>query len=292
MSLDAMDWVWTHATARGTARLVLLAIADRAPGPDATAYAGTTMLVQRTRAARSSVRAAVDKLLGDGELVVVEGARGPRGETVYRIPGAVNHSRAESDSAPSGGPKSGPGPESEGAEIRPGEGQNPAPGGPESVPPGGSDSGPGRAGIRPGGDRIPAPRTQAPEHQEENKQQGYAATAAALADLRAQLAAAQVPTPARWSLSLDEQRAVAELVDRHGAAALVALAAARTTPTDAPKPARYWLRVWSDLDHAPARPGGAAVIPLHGPRPAPAASHTDNLLAGLRLLEQEQEGTA
>lgn len=38
---------------------------------------------------------------------------------------------------------------------------------------------------------------------------------------------------------------------------------------------------------------GGNVVPLHPSRTTPAASHTDNLLAGLRLLaEQEQEGTA
>lgn len=101
MSLDAQDWVWNHSQSKGTARLVLLAIADKASGKDCSAYAGTTMLVQRANAARSSVIVAVDKLLDSGELAVVEGATGPRGETRYRLPKAIGHRRE-------GGPKSGP----------------------------------------------------------------------------------------------------------------------------------------------------------------------------------------
>ncbi|MFC8423989.1 hypothetical protein ACFUN7_24440 [Streptomyces sp. NPDC057236] len=101
MSLDAQDWVWNHSQSKGTARLVLLAIADKASGKDCSAYAGTTMLIQRANAARSSVIVAVDKLLDSGELAVVEGVTGPRGETRYRLPKAIGHRRE-------GGPKSGP----------------------------------------------------------------------------------------------------------------------------------------------------------------------------------------
>lgn len=104
MSLDAMDWVWNKSASKGTARLVLLAIADKAYGKGCTAYAGTTMLVQRSNAARSSVVAAVDKLIESGELAVVAGQQGPRGETVYTLPKAKRHSRSD----PTGGPESGP----------------------------------------------------------------------------------------------------------------------------------------------------------------------------------------
>jgi hypothetical protein len=104
VSLDAQDWVWNHSQSKGTARLVLLAIADKAYGKGCTAYAGTTMLVQRSNAARSSVIGAVDKLIELGELAVVTGQQGPRGETVYTLPKARRHRR----SAPEGGPDSGP----------------------------------------------------------------------------------------------------------------------------------------------------------------------------------------
>ncbi|CAM5607959.1 hypothetical protein SSPIM334S_02523 [Streptomyces spiroverticillatus] len=136
MSRAATEWVWDHATARGTARIVLLAIADRANG-DAVAYAGTAMLVQRTRAARSTVRDAVDALLDSGELVVVEGATGPRGETVYRLPLVAEHALSEGAGIRSG-PESGPGRKS-------------APRGPESGTEGGRNPG-----------RDPGPRRRHP----------------------------------------------------------------------------------------------------------------------------------
>ena len=101
MSLDAQDWVWEHSASKGTARLVLLAIADKASGPECSAYAGTTLLVKRAHAARSSVVVAVDKLIESGELKTIEGRTGPRGETWYCLPKAVGHRRE-------GGPKSGP----------------------------------------------------------------------------------------------------------------------------------------------------------------------------------------
>ncbi|MFD9069764.1 helix-turn-helix domain-containing protein, partial [Streptomyces lasiicapitis] len=108
MSLDAMDWVWTKSAAKGTARMVLLAIADKCPDDQCTAYAGTTMLVRRTHAARSSVQAAVDKLLDGAELCVVEDSTGPRGETVYHLPLAVGHLRALPEESRFRGPDPGP----------------------------------------------------------------------------------------------------------------------------------------------------------------------------------------
>lgn len=95
-----MDWVWTKSAAKGTARLVLLAIADKAYGKDCSAYAGTTMLIQRSNAARSSVIAAVDKLIEMGELAVIEGQQGPRGETVYKLPKAKRHRRSDHERGP------------------------------------------------------------------------------------------------------------------------------------------------------------------------------------------------
>lgn len=124
MSLDAQDWVWEHSRSKGTARLVLLAIADKASGPDCSAYAGTTMLVQRTNAARSSVVVAVDRLIEAGELEIVKGKTGPRGETRYRLPKARKHRRATQE----GGPDSGPVQNSDPSENR-------TPGGTKSGPP-------------------------------------------------------------------------------------------------------------------------------------------------------------
>lgn len=135
MSLDAQDWVWEHSASKGTARLVLLAVADKASGPECTAYAGTTFLVKRSRAARSSVVVAVDRLIESGELKIVDGRTGPRGETCYGLPLAVGHKRR-------GGPESGPVRKSDpsenktprGPESGPDRSENETPSGPESGP--------------------------------------------------------------------------------------------------------------------------------------------------------------
>jgi hypothetical protein len=135
VSLDAQDWVWEHSASKGTARLVLLAVADKASGPECSAYAGTTFLVKRSRAARSSVVVAVDRLLESGEMKIIDGRTGPRGETCYSLPLAASHRRK-------GGPESGP--------VRKSDPSgNQTPGGPESGPtrsgnetPSGPDFGP------------------------------------------------------------------------------------------------------------------------------------------------------
>ncbi|MDQ0758749.1 hypothetical protein [Streptomyces canus] len=135
MSLDAQDWVWEHSASKGTARLVLLAIADKASGPECSAYAGTTLLVKRANAARSSVVVAVDRLVASGELEVIEGRTGPRGETWYRLPKAVGHRRE-------GGPKSGPVRNPDPSENRTPTGPESGPLGSENQTPTGPESGP------------------------------------------------------------------------------------------------------------------------------------------------------
>ena len=93
VSLDAQDWVWEHSASKNTARLVLLAVADKASGSDVSAYAGTTFLMRRSNASRTAVIKAVDALLDLGELEIVVGRTGPHGETRYRLPGAKGHTR-------------------------------------------------------------------------------------------------------------------------------------------------------------------------------------------------------
>ncbi|MFF4701269.1 hypothetical protein [Streptomyces chattanoogensis] len=287
MSLDASDWVWTRSESRGLARTILLAIADKCPDAGCTAYAGTAMLMQRTRAARSSVRAAVDKLLDSGELEVVEGELGPNGETVYRLPLAIGHTREQPDVSRFDRAGNRPCPDSD-------TGRYPAPGGSGNRPGGGPVAGPGE-------DRYPAPggAVTGPHNNssslllEEQQPHAPARTSGSsvidqLRPLVDALDAASVPV--RWSLGLGEQRDVWQLVERHGVERLVELAAHRTTPGDAPKSARYWLKVWQDLDRSPASPPaptapGGNVVPLRRGTPP---SHTDNLLAGLALLEGKE----
>lgn len=150
MSHDARVWVWDHSLSKGTARMVLTLIADRCIDHTCTAYASVPALMRRANASRSAVRDALDKLVTSGEIVRLDGRKGPRGETYYRLPEAARfmtedvrnptHQEGqiptpevpESDTSSSNadGPESGPGV------------QNPTPGGAEFRYLGGKESDP------------------------------------------------------------------------------------------------------------------------------------------------------
>lgn len=169
MSLDAQDWVWRRSRSKGNARLVALAIADKANGPDASCYAGTSLLIEMTNASRRSVIDGVDWLIREGEIEIVPGRIGPHGETFYRMPAASRHRRGED----AGGAESAPVQDLHRCE-------NCTPGGAESAPVGvqilhrgGAESAPhnavnaverrGNAEREGGGPPKPAPRAVAPQ---------------------------------------------------------------------------------------------------------------------------------
>jgi hypothetical protein len=89
MSHDARVWVWDHSLSKGTARMVLTLIADRCIDNSCTAYASVPALMRRANASRSAVRDALDKLVASGELIRLDGRKGPRGETYYHLPEAA-----------------------------------------------------------------------------------------------------------------------------------------------------------------------------------------------------------
>lgn len=86
MSGQARKWVWESSASRGTARLVLLSIADRIPDDQCVAYASVTELMTRTNASRNAVRTSLALLADVGELEVINGYEGPQHSTVYRMP--------------------------------------------------------------------------------------------------------------------------------------------------------------------------------------------------------------
>ncbi|MEU4486622.1 helix-turn-helix domain-containing protein [Streptomyces purpurascens] len=86
MSADAREWVWDHSSSRGTARLVLLSIADRVADEQCVSWASQSSLAKRTRASLSTVREAIDRLVDSGELEPLDGFVGPQRSTVYRLP--------------------------------------------------------------------------------------------------------------------------------------------------------------------------------------------------------------
>ncbi|GAA1159642.1 DNA-binding protein [Streptomyces hebeiensis] len=86
MSSDAREWVWEHSSSRGTARLVLLSIADRVADEQCVSWASLASLAERANASRSTVRDALDRLLDGGELERLDDLTGPQRSTVYRLP--------------------------------------------------------------------------------------------------------------------------------------------------------------------------------------------------------------
>ncbi|WP_439675980.1 hypothetical protein [Embleya sp. MST-111070] len=264
MSHAARDWVWTRSASRGAVRLVLLAVAEHVVGADCVAYAGTTRLVHYTGAARSTVRAAVDSALASGELVVVDGRVGPRGETVYLLPHAVGHVPGMPDSTTSDRADHRPGSES-------GPGRESAPGGPTTGPVGDRESARG----------VPESGPQNREHEREEKKQS--SSVAELRPLAEQLAADGMGVT--WTLTAAERADVLALVARHGVPELVAHVRARWNPARPPRTARYLLRMWADLGTttAPSTPAASAPPGDRSLRP----THTNTLAGALALLHQE-----
>ncbi|MBT2416169.1 helix-turn-helix domain-containing protein [Streptomyces sp. ISL-12] len=89
MSAEAREWVWEYSSSRGTARLVLLSIADRVPDEQCVAWASVASLVKRTNASRTAVRDALVALADSGELEVLKKLQGPQRSAVYRLPRAA-----------------------------------------------------------------------------------------------------------------------------------------------------------------------------------------------------------
>ncbi|MFE6164893.1 helix-turn-helix domain-containing protein [Streptomyces sp. NPDC056486] len=85
MSVDSREWVWEHSSSRGTARLVLLSIADRVPDKQCVAWASMASLVERTNASRTAVRAALRALANGDELELLVDYQGPLRTMVYRL---------------------------------------------------------------------------------------------------------------------------------------------------------------------------------------------------------------
>lgn len=86
MSRKAREWVWKHSSSRGTARLVLLSLADLVPDEQCIVWASLSSLAERTNASVSTVREAIDRLIHAGELEQLDDLIGPRRSTVYRLP--------------------------------------------------------------------------------------------------------------------------------------------------------------------------------------------------------------
>lgn len=273
MTIDAMHWVWTHSRAKGNVRLVLLAVADKAPGPDCKVRMGTTEFRARLNASRSVVQLAVDKALKSGELVESEPAIGSRPAT-YQLPFAVGYVRPlPGVRGPESGPvaeKQGPGIEAPNSEQGPGiragnenaRGPESGRGGPGIEAPRGPESGPlyqttpTRSGSKQAGGLEPAAGAAIPDF------------ARPLVDT---ISLAGYDT-IRWNLASQEWFAVHALIKSHGVERLARWAVEQCGQRRISY-ARYFLPGWRDLPPLPApAPDGVTRLPALRQAPAPLPS--------------------
>ncbi|MFE5094606.1 helix-turn-helix domain-containing protein [Streptomyces sp. NPDC056638] len=289
MSRNAREWVWEHSSSRGTARLVLLSIADRVADEQCIAWASLTSLAERANASRSTVRDALDRLLGTGELEQLDDLTGPLRSTVYRLPlaakamaHATRKQEADDSNASTDEPEAGltlrisalrrygirprEVPESSGTY------RNPA--GPES---GTSRRKPAqrRAGNRHGG--VPKTGTQNRSEPKVNRRYSSSGTA--------------VTSASEWQVDPDTHAWARQQghLDRLGEEGLAAADAKwRVHRADwKPRSAGAWAadwRSWVAREHAPGRPNLYA-LPGNGPATpggmTRAEAHTAALLAAL-----------
>ncbi|MEU0356539.1 hypothetical protein [Streptomyces cyaneofuscatus] len=271
MTIDAMHWVWTHSRSTGNPRMVLLAVADKAPGPDCITRMGTTELRARLgQVSKSVVVRAVDKAIESGELVIVEEARGTRA-AAYQLPYAVNYKRPAlasrgTDSGPVDlpeGSRSGTASDAQRSRIETGSenarGTDSGPEGSRIETPSGTESGPlnqttpTRSGSKQAGE--PAPPVLGPEIPTNCRPLVDTITAAGIL--------------VRWNLSTSEWFTVEALIKRTGVAALAAYAQKQATARDVSY-ARYFLPGWRDLPPLP-EPGTTRpplrAVPTNGWQP-------------------------
>ena len=84
MSIKVMEWVWTNSLAKGSALLLLLAIADHANADGTGAWPSLESLSNKTRLSERSVRYILRDLEGLG-CITTEPQQGPHGTNAYTV---------------------------------------------------------------------------------------------------------------------------------------------------------------------------------------------------------------
>ncbi|MFJ3931589.1 helix-turn-helix domain-containing protein [Streptomyces sp. NPDC090029] len=286
MSSEAREWVWEHSSSRGTARLVLLSIADRVADEQCVSWASLSSLAKRTRASVSTVREAIDRLVHAGELEQLDDLTGPQRSTVYRLPLAA---QAVAETAEDEDPDQGSAGRPEAAPtlrisvlrrygIRPREvPEPPARVRKPAVPETGRSRrkpAPRRTGIR----HSDVPETGTQNRSEPDLNRRYSSGAAVISATEWQVD----PATHTWTRQQGH-------LDRLGEQGLQAADAKWRAHRAAfkPRPAEAWAadwRSWIAREHAPSRPnlyavpGGGSAAPGGMTR---AEAHTAALLAAL-----------
>ena len=84
MSIKVSTYVWEHSTHKGTALLLMLAIADHAHDDGAGAYPSIATLARKARTTPRNVKLLLPRLEESGELDVRRN-KGPHGVNLYRV---------------------------------------------------------------------------------------------------------------------------------------------------------------------------------------------------------------
>jgi len=85
VSIKVMNWVWSSSAQKGSALLMLLAIADHAHDDGTAAYPSIQTLAAKTRLTPRRVQGILNQLKEAGELII-ERRTGPNQVNVYTIP--------------------------------------------------------------------------------------------------------------------------------------------------------------------------------------------------------------
>lgn len=83
MSVDVIDWVFDNSQARGTTKLVLLYLAERANSDGTKAYPAVATIAAKCGVSERTVQSALKELAAMGEIAYT--GRGPRGTNEYRV---------------------------------------------------------------------------------------------------------------------------------------------------------------------------------------------------------------
>lgn len=304
---DAREWAWTYARSRGNARLVVLAVVDKAAGPDVTARLGVAEARSRLGGVgKGTAIKAIADAVASGDLEVVEEAAGSRA-TLYRVPGAVGYVRGS-------GPDSRPQPASpDRSGFQTTNGQRSGfqtTTAPATGPGAGPVAPPTTDGLWSEFQTASGPDS-GPHHSTTNEMsEGVREGAPAL-----DLTGGNIPAAARplvdkitaagiypaWSLTVEEWFRLEAMVKRSGVDMLAAVAVRAAAKTEI-RHARYLLRAWQSLPPAPPAGTTAPTMPT-GPGPAsnvipfgaaaqarrgPAAQSADYLAAALAAMEAQQ----
>ncbi|MDX2757346.1 helix-turn-helix domain-containing protein [Streptomyces europaeiscabiei] len=287
MSSEAREWVWEHSSSRGTARLVLLSIADRVADEQCVSWASLSSLAKRTRASVSTVREAIGRLVDAGELEQLDDLTGPQRSTVYRLPLAAKAAAQtaedeEADQAPAERPDGTPALRISALRrcgIRPREvPESPARARNPAVPEtGGSRRKPARR--RTGNRHSDVPETGTQNRSEPDLNRRYSSGGAAVTS-----AAEWQVDPATHTWARQQGH-----LDRLGEQGLQAADAKWRAHRAVfkPRPAEAWAadwRSWIAREHAPSRPNLYAVPGKSPSAPSGmtrAEAHTAALLAAL-----------